>query len=188
MQPKILTLNNAGQPVQWCSWEDAVTHKYKGVIAWTLGEQEFEFHGGKSRSTGETSIITIPSIIAVKNKFKVKSRVPALTNRNLFRRDLGLCAYCGTKHDDKSLTRDHIVATSKGGPDSWMNCVTACFHCNNKKDNKSLKEARMELLYVPYVPDKAEALILANRNILADQMEFLLAYIPKNSRVHQYLN
>jgi 5-methylcytosine-specific restriction endonuclease McrA len=187
MQPRILTLNNAGQPVQWCTWQDAVTHKYKGVIAWSLGEQEFEYKGGNSRLTGERSVITIPSIIAVKNQFKVKSRVPMLTNRNLFRRDINLCAYCGSKHNDSELTRDHIVATSRGGLDTWTNCVTACFSCNNRKDNKSLKEARMELLYVPYVPDKAEALILQNRNILADQMEFLLAYIPKASRVHQYL-
>ena len=31
----------------------------------------------------------------------------------------------------------------------------------------------MELLYAPYVPNKAEYLILTNRRILADQMEFL---------------
>lgn len=188
MIPKILILNNVGLPVHWSSWENAVVHKYKGVVAWSLGEQEFEFHGGSSRNTGERSVITVPSIIAVKNQFKIKSRVPMLTNRNLFRRDLCLCTYCLRKFTENELTRDHIVATSKGGPDSWMNCVTACFSCNNKKDNKSLKDARMELGYVPYVPDKAESLILQNRNILADQMEFLLAYIPKNSRVHQYLN
>ena len=36
-----------------------------------------------------------------------------------------------------------------------------------------LTSSRMELLYAPYVPNKAEFLILSNRNILADQMDFL---------------
>ena len=40
-----------------------------------------------------------------------------------------------------------------------------------------LKQAGMELLYTPYVPNKAEFLILSNRNILADQMDFLAASI-----------
>ena len=52
----------------------------------------------------------------------------------------------------------------------------------------SLKQAGMELLYVPYVPDKAEALILQNRNILADQMQFLKDFLPKHSRVKQLLD
>jgi hypothetical protein len=45
-----------------------------------------------------------------------------------------------------------------------------------------LEEAKMELFYLPYVPSRAEHLILANRNILADQMDFLLSFVPVNSR------
>ena len=41
----------------------------------------------------------------------------------------------------------------------------------------------MELVYVPYVPDRNEALLLQNRNILARQMEFLNDYLPKHSRL-----
>jgi len=44
----------------------------------------------------------------------------------------------------------------------------------------------LELLYAPYIPDRAEALILSNRRILADQMEFLVAHLPKHSRVLQH--
>ena len=42
----------------------------------------------------------------------------------------------------------------------------------------------MKLHYVPYVPNRYEAFILANRKILADQVEFLLMGVPKHSRVH----
>ena len=37
----------------------------------------------------------------------------------------------------------------------------------------------MPLIYVPYVPNRHEHFILRNRRILADQMEYLLAGVPK---------
>ena len=45
-------------------------------------------------------------------------------------------------------------------------------------------QARMPLLYAPYVPSLWEDFILRNRRILADQMEFLMAHLPKTSRLH----
>jgi hypothetical protein len=42
----------------------------------------------------------------------------------------------------------------------------------------------MQLLYAPYVPNRAEFLILANRRILADQMEFLRQHVSANSRIN----
>lgn len=183
----ILTLDNNGQPHRWSTWQDAVCYQAKGLVAWSTGEVEFTFHGGRSRMTGEISTVTVPSIIAIKNKHNQKHRTPMLTNRNLFRRDLFVCAYCGREHSDHKLTRDHIIPVSRGGADTWMNCVTACWDCNNKKDSSLLSEINMELLYVPYVPSRVENLILQNRKILADQMSFLKAYIPENSRAHQLL-
>jgi 5-methylcytosine-specific restriction endonuclease McrA len=76
------------------------------------------------------------------------------------------------------------VPSSKGGQDIWMNVVSACSKCNQKKDDLTLQESGMTLLYAPYIPSRAEHLILANRRILADQMEFLLSFIDEKSRVH----
>jgi len=39
------------------------------------------------------------------------------------------------------------------------------------------------LLYTPYVPNKAEYLILTNRKILSDQMGFLAQHVSSHSRV-----
>ena len=64
-----------------------------------------------------------------------------------------------------------------------MNVVTACRSCNQRKDNRRPEEANMTLLYAPYVPNKAEYLILSNRNILVDQMDFLLQHLPQKSRI-----
>lgn len=183
----ILTLDSGGTPHRWATWQDAVVYKTKGLVSWETGEVEFTFYGGENRITGKTSSITVPSIIAVKNKHHQKHKPPMLTNRNLFRRDLMMCAYCGKVHNEAKLTRDHIVPVSRGGKDIWMNVVTACWGCNNYKDDNLLSELNMELLYVPYVPSRIENLILQNRKILADQMEFLKAYIPADSRAHKLL-
>jgi len=187
MSNLILTLNSGGQPHSWMKWQDAVTLKCKGLVAWEFGDEDFMFKGGISRMTGQQSSVEVASIIAIKSKFHYENRIPVLTNKNLFRRDLNLCGYCGKNFKEHQLTKDHIVPVSKGGPNTWTNCVTACVKCNSFKGNKLLDDAGMQLLYVPYVPDKAEGLILQNRNILADQMQFLRDFLPKHSRVKQLL-
>ena len=109
-----------------------------------------------------------------------------MTNKTLFARDRNICGYCGARHSNHTkLSRDHIVPRFHGGLDEWTNVVTACIPCNQKKGCKSLKEAHMELLYVPYEPNHYENMILQNRSILADQMEYLLSGVPKHSRIIQ---
>ena len=134
-------------------------------------------------------LVTAP-IIAVKGEAAASKRAnksPSLTNQALFRRDGHLCAYCGKIFSDLRLTRDHVIPTSRGGVDKWTNVVTACEDCNHRKDDRLLDECGMELLYVPYAPNRAEALILENRNVLACQMEYLLSFIPEHSRVRDRL-
>jgi 5-methylcytosine-specific restriction endonuclease McrA len=183
----ILQLDSQGQPNAWITWQDAVIYHAKGLVSWTAGEVETVVRGGYNRITGEQSIIRTSSIIAVKGQVSSKCwhRPPILNNRELFRRDRHMCAYCGGVFKDSNLSRDHIQPRSRGGADIWMNVVTCCYKCNQKKDNKTLDEAGMQLLYAPYVPSRAEHLILANRNVLYDQMEFLLSFIPKDSRIRE---
>lgn len=180
--PQILTLDISGQPHSWMSWEDVITLKCKGNIAWEMGDGDFLFRGGISRMSGEQSKMNISSIVALRGKFKTREKV-VLTNANLFKRDRNICAYCGKHYGDDKLTRDHIIAVSKGGKNTWTNCVTACKGCNNYKDDKSLEELGMELLYVPYTPNFAEGLVMKGRNILTDQMDFLSAFLPSHSRL-----
>jgi 5-methylcytosine-specific restriction endonuclease McrA len=111
------------------------------------------------------------------------NQVPPLNNRELFRRDRHMCAYCGGEFSYFRLTRDHITPLSRGGRDTWMNVVTSCRQCNGHKRNRLPQECGLELLYAPYVPNKAEYLILTNRRILADQMEFLQQHVASHSRL-----
>jgi hypothetical protein len=183
--PLILQLDIAGNPCRWMTYEDAAYYKAKDLIAWTYGSDEFTIYGGNNRITGQQSSMDLSTIIAVKGEIGDKGlfRTPTLTNRALFRRDQHMCAYCGNTFHQDALTRDHVHPTSKGGPDVWNNVVAACGTCNKIKDDRTPEEAGMKLLYVPYTPNRAEYLILMNRTILADQMDFLMSRVPANSRL-----
>ena len=186
--PLILTLDTSGQPRQWVSWQEAIVYHAKGLVRWQLGESDYTFMGGTSRMTGLRSSITTQSIIAVEGvevgkTMKRVHREPPISSKLLFRRDRHICAYCGDTFSEEALTKDHIIPQRMKGKHTWMNLVAACRHCNHKKADRTPQGARMELLYVPYVPSKAEVLILANRKILADQMEFLRAGLPAHSRI-----
>ena len=181
----VLALDISGVPRQWISNDDAIAYHAKDAVAWALGDVIAKYRGGFQKD-GEQSYLETSSIIAIKgNGFNpYKHANVALTNRTLFGRDRYVCAYCGGHFPNyHHLSRDHIVPRSKGGDNVWMNCVTACKECNSHKSDKSLKEARMELLYVPYAPNHYENMILQNRTIRADQMEYLLTGVPKHSRI-----
>ena len=181
----VLALDISGTPRQWISYDDAISYHATNSVAWSMGGIVAKYRGG-TQNDGTESYIETPSIIAIKghgfNPYKY-ARV-ALSNRTLFGRDRYVCAYCGGHFPNyNNLSRDHIVPKYHGGENTWMNVVTACKDCNSKKGHKTLKEAHMELLYVPYEPNHYENMILQNRTILADQMEYLLSGVPKHSRI-----
>jgi 5-methylcytosine-specific restriction endonuclease McrA len=183
---EVLQLDVSGRPQGWISAQEAATLYASNTVAWTLGDAFHVLRGGIQRATGQQSRIEVHPIVAVKGA--VPSRAwrtePALTNPKLFARDRHLCAYCSRQVRFDELTREHIVPVSRGGRDTWMNCITACRSCNGHKANRLPEEASMSLHYLPYVPSLHEDMILRGRRILSDQMEFLLASVPKHSRLH----
>jgi len=183
--PLILQLDISGNPARWITYEDAAYYYAKDLVAYQLGSSDFSIYGGTNRISGETSRLDMNTIIAVKGEVSGKGlhRVPTLTNQALFRRDHHICAYCGQEFKSSELTRDHVHPRSRNGPDAWKNVVSACGPCNKRKDDRTPEEAKMKLLYVPYTPNRSEFLILMNRHILADQMDFLLANVTKDSRL-----
>lgn len=187
--PLVLKLDVGGQPDGWITYQDSAYYAAKDLIAWSMAPIAFTLHGGTCAATGEQSTLTMNTIIAVrgevKHKYKHAGVIPPLSNKALFRRDRNICAYCGEYHHNTQLTRDHVIPKCQSGPDVWTNVVAACGHCNKRKDGRTPEQAHMQLLYVPYAPNRAEWLILENKRILADQMEFLLKAVPEHSRLHQ---
>lgn len=181
---RLLSLDATGRILDWISWQDAVCLYVRGAVAWTLGEPCLTIRGGTHRDTGERSEIGLHPIVASRGRAHARAAdpAPALTNSALFARDRMLCLYCGNPFHRGELTRDHVVPISRGGRDEWQNVVTACWHCNVRKGNRTPGQAGMPLLAVPYRPSWVEHLILSNRNILADQMEFLVNHLPRDRR------
>ena len=183
---EVLQLDLSGRPQAWISAREAAVIYATDGVAWTLGDTFYVLRGGTQRRTGLQSRIEVQPIIAVKGSVPSRAwrQAPALSNPKLFSRDRSICAYCGRHFHFDDLTREHIVPTSRGGLDTWMNCITACRPCNGHKGNRLPEEVHMSLLYLPYVPSLHEDMILRGRRILTDQMEFLLASVPRHSRLH----
>lgn len=182
---KVLKLSAQGLPQSWISLEQAVLHYAADEVRWESGGQIALFRGGHNAGTGMQSQIAVNSIIGTKgvpaiNPFELR---PVLTNSKLFVRDRNMCAYCGGRFHESELTREHIIPQARQGADHWMNVVTACRPCNHRKGPRTPEQAHMPLLYAPYVPSLWEDFILRNRRILADQMEFLKAHVPRSSRL-----
>ncbi len=181
---RVLSLDAGGRILDWISWQDAACLYARRAVAWTLGEPCLLVRGGHNRRTGEQSVLHLHSIVASRGHARHWHRnpSPALTNVALFARDRYLCLYCGEHCSRGDLTRDHVVPLSRGGRDLWENVVTACIGCNVLKGARTPAQAGMPLLAVPYRPSWVEHLILSNRNILADQMEFLVSHLPRDRK------
>jgi hypothetical protein len=186
MQHPILAVDRSWTPDRWIDVETAVNLFFRGHIQQFLGEERFVLRGGTNAKTGETSELELGSIAVIDAaSFMVRDFhwAPAPTRSMLFQRDRHICAYCGGCFDDDTLDAEHIHPESRGGAWDWMNLVAACRSCNNFKSNRTPTEAGMKLLYLPYRPSRFESLILSNRNIKADQMNFLAERVPKSSRL-----
>lgn len=185
----ILIVDKAGTPRDWADIQTGCCYYARNKVLAEFGSPLKTYVGGKD-CNGELSEITVSSIISVTGPVfgkKFYDRESVFAERIiLYGRDRHLCAYCGEQYKDHQLTIDHVLPRSRGGKNTWVNTVSACKPCNVRKADRTPEEARMHLLYVPYVPNTFEKMILKNRKILQDQMDFLISRVPKTSRLHRH--
>jgi hypothetical protein len=179
---QVLRTDVAGMPLEWIDYREAVRLYHADQVAYQTGTLLYT-----------RSKIDVNSIIATHGTSQGLSRnrdeyVPPLNNRTLFKRDANLCLYCAMRYPTRDLTRDHITPISHGGGDSWNNVATACRRCNNYKGGRTPEQAAMQLVAVPFTPTYAEYMYLKGRRVLADQMKYLLAHIPRSSPLHARLS
>lgn len=146
-----LALNSSYEPLTVVSMKRAVRLVLQGKaeLVEQDGEQVLRSERG---SVPKPHVIRLKTFVHIPRKFR-----RAVTNTFLFARDSYTCQYCGTPAERligrmNKLTRDHVVPVSRGGGNSWTNCVTACGECNGRKDDKLPHEAGMRLLSVPTEP------------------------------------
>ncbi|MFT7223122.1 MAG: hypothetical protein ACI82Z_000654 [Cellvibrionaceae bacterium] len=168
---KVLRLSASGMPTRWLFIKTATILYSKQLILWEIGDQGSLMRGGYNRY-GQRSVIGVAPVIATKGHGQ-SVKVRSFSNTMLFRRDNHLCLYCGRFFRSQELTRDHIVPRAQGGTDNWSNVVSACKRCNHSKGNRTPEQAGIKLLAVPFEPNPFEYLYLANRHIIADQMDYL---------------
>jgi len=186
----VLQLDVSGRPQAWLTVKEAAGLYANDGVAWTLGDPFVTLRGGIQRKTGLLSRLSLHPIVAARGAMPSRAwrTTPTLSNAKLFSRDRRICAYCGQHCHYDQLTREHILPTSRGGEDSWKNCITACRNCNGRKGNRTLEELGWQMHYLPYTPSLHEDMILRGRRILADQMAFLLASVPAHSRLRTNLD
>ncbi|MEE4297067.1 MAG: HNH endonuclease [Wenzhouxiangella sp.] len=193
LDQQVLRTDVTGMPIEWIGYQDAVRMIVLGQVSYALGRVLYHLHGGISALSGKRTVIPVNAIVATHGSHPDAHRfydryTPPLSNRALFRRDENICLYCGNQFRHSDLSRDHVKPLSQGGVDTWANVVTACKRCNNHKGSRTPEEAGMQLLAIPFAPTHAEYVYLQGRQILADQMEFLLAHFPRHSVLRKRLS
>lgn len=140
-----LILNSGYEPLQIVNWQRA-------IVLWLQARVEvLEFHEEFVHSVSAS--FPIPSVIRLKTYIKpMKSSQVRFSRQNVFLRDKHTCQYCGKKSAEKFLTIDHVIPLSRGGRHDWINVVTACAKCNNKKGSQTPDEAHMPLSSKPHKP------------------------------------
>jgi len=190
---QVLRTDVAGMPLEWIDYREAVRLYHTEQVAYACGTHLYTVFGGFSALSGRRSTVDVNSIIATHGTshglaYIRDQYVPPLNNRTLFKRDANLCLYCGLRYTTRDLTRDHITPLSRGGSDNWNNVATACRRCNNHKGGRTPEQSAMQLIAVPFTPTYAEYIYLKGRKVLADQMQYLLAHIPRSSPLHARLS
>lgn len=189
MTAQVLICDVSGTPRAWADEQTGACYYAREKVIWKSGTLIKTFLGGHN-DKAEQSQIDVLSILGVSGPIFEKEwyeRETIYAERMiLYGRDRYLCAYCGLEFTLRNLTIDHVLPRSRGGKNTWMNTVTACKPCNVKKADRTPEEAGMQLLYRPYSPTVHEKMVLKNRNLLLEQREFLLARVPKHSRLHQH--
>ena len=144
MGGRVLVLNATFEPINVCTVRRATVLVLKDR-AEVLERADRDLH---------SESMTFPRPIVIRLVHYV--RVPRdahrrkITRRAVFARDRWTCQYCGGVRG--SLTIDHVVPRSRGGPSSWENIVTCCAPCNRRKGDRPLTRAGMQLKTQPRAP------------------------------------
>jgi 5-methylcytosine-specific restriction endonuclease McrA len=142
---QVIILNSDYSFLNVVSWKKAVKLMVKG-------KAEVVKYSNKMIHNAEKTVeMLIPKVLRIIKLIRCvyKNKVP-FSKRNVLVRDGFVCMYCGS--EERRLTIDHIIPKSKGGKSNFENCVASCKPCNNKKNDRTPREAGMTLIKQPSVP------------------------------------
>jgi len=157
----VLVLNRHWQPVTFLTVGVVVTTVVR-EMGWVVHPVTYELldfdawcakaPSGSAQIKTPSGGVPAPEIVVLKEYAGQPKRSVVFSRRSLYRRDEHACQYCGRQPGSDSLTIDHILPRSRGGPTSWENCVAACESCNHRKADRTPREAGMPLRTEPARP------------------------------------
>lgn len=158
---RVLQLNADFRPLYYCplstfNWQQTMFLLVKGMTTGVPRLQILEYYDDVYVRTAHDQI-QLPSVVAHLEYIPPPAEAK-FTKFNIFLRDEFRCQYTGEKHPPKDLTFDHVIPRSRGGKTTWDNIVTAYRPINEMKDDKTPKEAGLQLLKKPHRPTYHELL------------------------------
>ena len=122
-------------PVKWADWTQ-------------LPVREEDFSIGTV-----DGLIRIPTVMVLSNFDRVQLKRPSFSLKGLWLRDGGLCQYTGRSLKPGEGNIDHVIPQSRGGETSWENCVLSDRDVNNRKADRTPREAGLRLKRKPFRPE-----------------------------------
>jgi len=153
-----LRTDASGLPLEWLNNEQVAKLLALDMVQYQFGTTLTRLHGGINAKSGKQSHYDIPAIIGTKGY-----------NSHIHKQ---LAEYIPPLNNQTLFKRD-------------QNVVTSCKRCNNHKADRTPLQANMRLLAIPFAPNYAEYIFLQNKNIIEDQMNFLINHFPKKSPFRQ---
>jgi 5-methylcytosine-specific restriction endonuclease McrA len=140
----VLVLNASYEPINVCT--------IRRATVLVLKERAEILERGERSLHSENMTFPQPIVIRLIAYVKVPRDVHRrkITRRAVFARDLWACQYCGTARG--TLTVDHVIPRSKGGPSTWENIVACCVPCNRRKGDRLPRQANMHPRRAPRPP------------------------------------
>ena len=184
---EVLQLDMSGRPQSWISAKEAAVIYASDGVAWTLGEAFHVLRGGTQRRTGLQSRIEVHPIIAVRGAVPSRAwrKTPALTQPEAVRpRSPGLRLLRRPLPRRRADARAHRADLARRPRQLDELHHRLPRRATATRATACPKRRACRCMYLPYVPSLHEDMILRGRRILADQMEFLLASVPRSSRLH----
>ena len=182
---KCLVLNADYSPLTIVNWQKAMVWVFRSYADNSVDILDYYKN---DYITGASRLYPIPAVAKINFFYKKFNQKVKFTRKNLFLRDNYTCQYCGTRKESKYLTYDHIIPKAQWGkypPDqtgnNWVNVVTACKQCNNKKGGRTPKQAGMPLKKPATEPVNSEKYLpVVDRIITISNIpEEWILYLPK---------
>ncbi len=147
---QVIVLNADYTFLNTCTWKRAL------VLVETGKAKILKASKKVVKNISGTFTFAIPYVILLTKLVRsvFKRKVP-WSKRNVFIRDEFQCQYCG-KENLKNPELEHVIPKSKGGKNTFENCVCTCKECNRKKGDKLPSEVGVFLKRQPSKPTISE--------------------------------